>query len=84
LKESDGTIVSIKELSKTTGFTTTDIIETLASLKMIKYWKGQYIISVTAKTIDDHLKAIENKKPTIEVDPNCMKWEPPMKLDKQK
>jgi histone acetyltransferase MYST1 len=43
---------------------------------MVKYIKGQHIICVTAKSIEEHLKAMESKKPLIEVDPNFMKWEP--------
>ena len=33
-----------------------DIISTLQSLNLIKYWKGQHIISVTPKIIEEHLK----------------------------
>ncbi len=81
LKEAGG-IVPIKELSKMTSFTITDIIETLNTLNMVKYVKGQHIICVTAKSIEEHLKAMENKKPLIEVDPNYMKWDPPKKPQK--
>lgn len=62
-----------------TSFTVTDIIETLSSLNMVKYWKGQHIICVTQKAIEEHLKAIDHKKPMIEVDPNYLIWEPPKK-----
>ena len=81
LKEAGG-IVPIKELSKMTSFTVSDIIETLNTLNMVKYLKGQHIICVTAKSIDEHLKAIEHKKPLIEVDPNFIKWDPPKKIMK--
>jgi len=81
LKEAGG-IVPIKELSKITSFTVSDIIETLNTLNMVKYLKGQHIICVTAKSIDEHLKAIDHKKPLIVVDPNFMKWEPPKKIQK--
>lgn len=65
-----------------TSFTVSDIIETLNTLNMVKYLKGQHIICVTAKSIDEHLKAIEHKKPLIEVDPNFIKWDPPKKIMK--
>ena len=81
LKEAGG-IVPIKELSKMTSFTIADIIETLNSLNMVKYVKGQHVICVTSKSIEEHLIAMENKKPQIEVDPNFMKWEPPKKTTK--
>lgn len=78
LKEAGG-IVPIKELSKMTSFTITDIIETLNNLQMVKYLKGQHIICVTAKSIDEHLKAMEHKKPKVEVDPAFVRWDPPKK-----
>ncbi|CAF0853804.1 unnamed protein product [Brachionus calyciflorus] len=78
LKEASG-MLSIKDISKMTSFTQNDIIETLSSLNMVKYWKGQHIICVTKKAIEEHLKLIENKKPLIEVDPDYLIWEPPKK-----
>ena len=78
LKEAGG-VIPIKDISKMTSFTQTDIIETLNTLNMVKYWKGQHIICVTPKSIEEHLKAIEHKKPLIEVDPTCLMWEPPKK-----
>ncbi len=39
-----------------TAIKTEDIISTLQSLNLIKYWKGQHIISVTPKVIEEHLK----------------------------
>jgi histone acetyltransferase MYST1 len=47
---------------------------------MVKYWKGQHIICVTAKTIEEHIKAMEHKKPKLTVDTNCIIWEPPKRL----
>ncbi len=73
-------MLPIKDLSKLTSFTTIDIIETLSTLNMVKYWKGQHIICVTSKSIEEHLKAIEHKKPLIDVDPTCLKWDPPKKV----
>ena len=35
-----------------TAIKTEDIISTLQSLSLIKYWKGQHIISVTPKVIE--------------------------------
>jgi len=78
LKKAGG-IVPIKELSKITSFNVADIIETLTNLNMVKYLKGQHIICVSARSIDEHIKAMEPKKPLIEVDPTCIRWEPPKK-----
>jgi histone acetyltransferase MYST1 len=84
LKDSGETAVSIKDLSKMTGFIVADIIDTLNSLNMIKYWKGQHIICVTQKSIEEHLKTIEHKKPSVDVDPNFLKWEPKKQIKSSK
>lgn len=39
-------------MSQMTAIKTEDIISTLQSLNLIKYWKGQHIISVTPKVIE--------------------------------
>ena len=75
LKEAGG-VVPIKEISRITSFTINDIIDTLNTLNMVKYWKGQHIICVTSKTIEEHIKAMEQKKPKVLVDVNFIKWEP--------
>ena len=41
--------ISIKDISQMTAIKTEDIIATLQSLNLIKYYKGQHIISVTPK-----------------------------------
>jgi len=51
---------------------------------MVKYWKGQHVICVTPKLIEDHLKEFPLKKPLISVDRSCLKWSPPYKKIKVK
>jgi histone acetyltransferase MYST1 len=51
-----------------------DIISTLQSLNLIKYWKGQHIISVTPKIIEEHLK--KANKNTQFIDPTKLHWTP--------
>lgn len=84
IKDSGSTAVKINDLSKMTSFTVADIIDTLNSLNMIKYWKGQHIICVTSKSVEDHLKLIEHKKPTIEIDTSSLKWEPKKQIKSNK
>ncbi|TDG42359.1 hypothetical protein AWZ03_011213 [Drosophila navojoa] len=67
---------TIKELSEASGITHDDIIYTLQSMKMIKYWKGQNVICVTAKTINDHLQLPQFKRPKLTIDLNCLSWKP--------
>jgi len=66
--------LSIKEISNMTSIKTEDIISTLQSLNLIKYWKGQHIISVTPKIIEEHLKTMS--KQTMKIDPKCLHWTP--------
>ncbi|XP_023802157.1 histone acetyltransferase KAT8-like [Cyanistes caeruleus] len=64
-------------LSQMTSITQTDIISTLQSLNMVKYWKGQHVICVTPKLVEEHLKSAQYKKPPITVDSICLRWAPP-------
>lgn len=69
----------IKEIARITSFTVADIVDTLNTLNMVKYWKGQHIICVTKKAIEENLRAMEHKRPLIEVDPDYLTWEPARK-----
>jgi len=83
LRDFRGTL-SIKELSGMTSITQGDIISTLQSLNLVKYWKGQHVICVTPKLIEEHLKSSEYKKPRLTVDIAALKWTPPKRLNKAK
>uniref|UniRef100_A0A6Q2XNT2 Histone acetyltransferase n=1 Tax=Esox lucius TaxID=8010 RepID=A0A6Q2XNT2_ESOLU len=86
LRDFRGTL-SIKDLryitcspvpeTQMTSITQGDIISTLQSLNMVKYWKGQHVICVTPKLVEEHLKSAQYKKPPITVDTVCLKWAPP-------
>ncbi|OPJ78813.1 hypothetical protein AV530_012178 [Patagioenas fasciata monilis] len=57
--------------------TQSDIISTLQSLNMVKYWKGQHVICVTPKLVEEHLRSAQYKRPPITVDSICLRWAPP-------
>ncbi|XP_072127583.1 LOW QUALITY PROTEIN: histone acetyltransferase KAT8 [Mobula birostris] len=86
LRDFRGTL-SIRDLSQMTSITQNDIISTLQSLNMVKYWKGQHVICVTPKLVEEHLKSAQYKKPPITVDSICLRWAPPkhkqLKLSKK-
>eukprot|EP00753_Platysulcus_tardus_P007069 PLAT14810.1.p1 GENE.PLAT14810.1~~PLAT14810.1.p1 ORF type:complete len:437 (-),score=205.08 PLAT14810.1:73-1383(-) len=67
--------LSIRDISNMTAIKTEDIISTLQALNLIKYWKGQHIISVSLKVITDHLA--RNKRKLLLCDPSKLTWEPP-------
>ncbi|KAK3091121.1 hypothetical protein FSP39_017262 [Pinctada imbricata] len=80
LRDFRGDTRSIRELSEKTSITQHDIISTLQSLNMIKYWKGQHVICVTPKLVEEHLKSAQFKRPVLTVDPMYLRWEPPRKM----
>jgi hypothetical protein len=48
--------ISVKDISVRTGIKTEDIISTLQYLDMIKSWKGQHVIYVSASKIEAYMK----------------------------
>ena len=66
-----------------TSITQADIISSLQSLNMVKYWKGQHVICVTQKHIEEHLRSQFFKRPRLPVDSSNLRWQaPPAKLRK--
>ena len=54
---------------------TEDIIATLQSLNLIRFWKGQHVISVSPKVVEDHMKA--NSRKSLRCEPHLLTWQPP-------
>jgi histone acetyltransferase MYST1 len=65
--------------SEMTSITQTDIISTLQSMNMVKYWKGQHVICVTPKLVEEHIKSSQFKRPRLVVDTSALRWAPPRK-----
>merc|ERR1711976_554223 len=78
LRDFRGTL-SIKDLSAMTSITQPDIISTLQALNLVKYWKGQHVICVTPKLVEEHIKSSEYKRPRLTVDTSAIRWTPPLK-----
>ncbi|XP_076317762.1 histone acetyltransferase KAT8-like isoform X1 [Tachypleus tridentatus] len=78
LRDFRGTL-SIKDLSQMTSITQGDIISTLQSLNLVKYWKGQHVICVTPKLVEEHLRSAQYKRPRLTVDSEYLRWCPPRK-----
>jgi len=75
LKDTRG-MISVSEISRKTAIAEADIIETLQSMNLTKYWKGQQVVCVTPKLIDDCVRTEQFKKPQITVDLNKLRWQP--------
>ena len=68
--------------STMTSIAQEDIIGTLQSLNMVKYWKGQRVICVTPKIVEEHMRSAEYRKPIIVLDAEYLHWSPPSKKSK--
>uniref|UniRef100_A0A8D8WIN1 Histone acetyltransferase n=1 Tax=Cacopsylla melanoneura TaxID=428564 RepID=A0A8D8WIN1_9HEMI len=79
MRNSKGNSTTIKELSEMTSIAQTDIISTLQAMNMVKYWKGQHVICVTPKIVDEHVQSTQYKRPRLQVDPTYLRWTPPPK-----
>ena len=69
--------LSLKDLSAATGFREADVASALTSLNLLKYWKGQHIVSATPKIVEDHLKSFGGANALFAVNPEWVRWEPP-------
>ena len=69
--------LSLKDLSAATGFREADVASALTSLNLLKYWKGQHIVSATPKIVDDHLRSFGGPEALFAVNPEWVRWEPP-------
>eukprot|EP00611_Tribonema_gayanum_P032653 TRINITY_DN9865_c0_g1_i1.p1 TRINITY_DN9865_c0_g1~~TRINITY_DN9865_c0_g1_i1.p1 ORF type:complete len:444 (-),score=180.21 TRINITY_DN9865_c0_g1_i1:597-1928(-) len=72
--------MSVRDMSKATAIKTEDIISTLQSLKLIKYWKGQHVIAVSQKAIAQALSGVGAGMRLA--NPQCLTWQPPDKKTK--
>lgn len=59
-----------------TSITQSDIVSTLQTMNMVKYWKGQHVICVTPKLVEEHIKSAQFKRPRLTVDVSAIRWAP--------
>jgi len=53
--------LTLKEISDETGIAFNDVLETLNSFNMVKYWKGQYMLNPNPKVIEEHFRKKEQR-----------------------
>lgn len=71
--------ITIEEISNSLYMTTTDVLHTLSTLQIIKYYRGQHIIVITDQIMalyDKMIKKIKDKK-KHELDFDRLHWTPP-------
>ncbi|KAI8927414.1 hypothetical protein BC831DRAFT_452281 [Entophlyctis helioformis] len=67
--------VSISEISEMTALTHDDIMHTLQTMDLLKYYRGQFVLYLSEKTIKYNEKAMSKNK--VRIDPACIDWVPP-------
>lgn len=75
LSQHKGSDVSFKDISKETGINTYDIVSTLQSLNMIKYWKGKHVVVLRPDLLEEHAR----KAPIWHqraLNPKYLRWAP--------
>jgi len=65
--------LGIRDISNLTAIKTEDIISTLQSLNMIKFWKGQHVIFVEEQILRDFMK---QRKPIRLCKSEFLTWDP--------
>ena len=69
--------IQIKDISLMTGIKTEDIISTLQSLNMIRFWKGQHVVFVMQDFLKKYAASLKKKKNAIRLcDGKCLTWIP--------
>ncbi|KAA8581748.1 hypothetical protein FQN60_003329 [Etheostoma spectabile] len=67
-----------KEISQETAVNPVDIVSTLQSLQMLKYWKGKHLVLKRQDLIDEwRAKEIKRGNSNKTIDPSSLKWTPP-------
>ncbi|XP_056609588.1 histone acetyltransferase KAT7a isoform X2 [Triplophysa dalaica] len=72
-----GKEISIKEISQETAVNPVDIVSTLQSLQMLKYWKGKHLILKRQDLIDDWKTKEAKRGGNKTIDPLALKWSLP-------
>ena len=69
--------IQIKDISLLTGIKTEDIISTLQSLNMIRFWKGQHVVFVMQDFLKKYMAEQKRKKRQLRLcDGKCLSWIP--------
>jgi histone acetyltransferase MYST1 len=69
--------LTVLDIGKNTGIRTEDTLSTLHSLNLIKYWKGQHVISISPDIIQGLLEQARSIRLCRS---DCLHWEPPERI----
>ncbi|ODV81488.1 uncharacterized protein CANTADRAFT_45870 [Suhomyces tanzawaensis NRRL Y-17324] len=79
-KQPNSSEITIEEISQITCMTTTDILHTLTTLQILRYYKGQHIVVVTDQIMAMYEKLVKKvkEKKKHELEPHRLNWTPPL------
>ncbi|XP_072166506.1 histone acetyltransferase KAT7-like isoform X2 [Diadema setosum] len=78
LHKLDAKEISIKDISQETAINPYDIVSTLQSMSMLKYWKGKHLVLKRQDLIDEYLAREKERNGQKGIDVNSLKWTPPI------
>ncbi|XP_070393442.1 histone acetyltransferase KAT7-like isoform X5 [Dermacentor albipictus] len=79
LRRFQGKEISIKDLSQETAVSAYDIVSTLQSLGMLKYWKGKHLVLrnyVNTQETPESSSKVKKVRHDRTLDPECLRWKP--------
>lgn len=79
LHKLDAKEISIKDISQETAINPYDIVSTLQSMSMLKYWKGKHLVLKRQDLIDEYLVREKERSNGYKIiDLGSLKWTPPI------
>jgi histone acetyltransferase MYST1 len=74
LVSNSSTGLTIRELSERTSIRVEDILTTLQELGLVKFWRGQHVVSITQAAVDKYVTG--NKSAQAFCKPALLRWKP--------
>uniref|UniRef100_A0A1I7X440 Histone acetyltransferase n=1 Tax=Heterorhabditis bacteriophora TaxID=37862 RepID=A0A1I7X440_HETBA len=68
--------ITVTELSYASGISCADIVSTLQTMQMVKYWKGDHVVRTNRRMIE-HCKSLNMARaPKVRLDKDALRWTP--------
>ncbi len=64
------------DVSQQTGINAYDIVSTLQSMGMLKYWKGKHLVLTQREILDEFRVKLKKRKNVKLIDAQCLHWTP--------
>ncbi|VDD85415.1 unnamed protein product [Enterobius vermicularis] len=68
--------ITVADLSLYSGIAEDDIMSTLQTMQLIKYWKGDHVVRMTRRLVDYCRSINMGRPPKLRLDPKFLRWEP--------